>query len=112
MNICFLGLLALHFQKFIKDPYTTTWGGFSKVTNFLKDALLLNHEAQERPRHEVAEILSEDVEGVTVSQEEPGFEMVTRVSGIRFIRNMLVLKPNGGVNRSSNYCRDVSGFQK
>ena len=95
-----LGLLVLHFQKFIKDPYTTTWGGFSKVTNFLKDALLLNHEAQERPRHEVAEILSEDVEGVTVSQEEPGFEMVTRVSGMRCIKNMHVLKPKGGVNRS------------
>ena len=67
-------------QKFIKDPYTTTWGGFSKVTNFLKDTLLLNHEVPNRSRHEVAEILNEDVEGVTVSQEEPGFEMVTRVS--------------------------------
>ena len=94
---------SLHFQKFIKDPYTTTWGGFSKVTNFLKDALLLNHEAPERPRHEVAEILSEDVEGVTVSQEEPGFEMVTRVGDTRSMRNTLFLKPNGGVNASLKY---------
>ncbi len=50
------------------------------MTNFLKDTLLL-HEPRERSEQDVSEILSEEVEGVTVNtQEEPGFEMVTKVS--------------------------------
>uniref|UniRef100_A0AAY4BNK5 TBC1 domain family member 15 n=1 Tax=Denticeps clupeoides TaxID=299321 RepID=A0AAY4BNK5_9TELE len=42
-------------QKFRKDPYTTTLGGFSKVTNYLFDAF--------------RDMLT----------EEPGFEVITRV---------------------------------
>ena len=50
------------------------------MTNFLKDTLLVSHENPDPPREEISEILNEEVQGVTVSQEEPGFEMVTRVS--------------------------------
>lgn len=69
------------FQKFINDPVTATMGGFSKVTNFLYDALLVPPESSHRPAKDVADILSEDIPGIKVnSQEETGFEMVTTVS--------------------------------
>uniref|UniRef100_A0A8C2JXI0 TBC1 domain family, member 15 n=1 Tax=Cyprinus carpio TaxID=7962 RepID=A0A8C2JXI0_CYPCA len=53
-------------QKFKKDPYTTTLGGFSKVTNYLFDAFRAPElECHQRPAEEV--------------QEEPGFEVITRL---------------------------------
>ncbi|KAL5009757.1 hypothetical protein ScPMuIL_012062 [Solemya velum] len=66
-------------SKFIKDPYTTTLGGFSKVTNFLRDVLMQPEVSVSRPREEVAELLQEDIPGMEIShQDEPGFEVVTK----------------------------------
>ncbi|BFZ09532.1 hypothetical protein BsWGS_12572 [Bradybaena similaris] len=66
-------------QKFIKDPYTTTMGSFSKVTNFFRDVLLTPENNLMRPQGEVAELLQEDIPGMEISQmDEPGFEMITK----------------------------------
>uniref|UniRef100_A0A674CJV7 TBC1 domain family member 15 n=1 Tax=Salmo trutta TaxID=8032 RepID=A0A674CJV7_SALTR len=69
------------------DPVTTTLGGFSRVTNYLFDALrgpdaeLL----QQRPVGEVADLLNEAIPGLDINQqEEPGFEVITRIDlGVR-----------------------------
>ena len=64
----------------MKDPYTTTLGGFSKVTNFLRDALMTPGSQVDRPQSEVAELLHDDIPGMEISQmEDTGFEMVTKV---------------------------------
>ncbi|XP_067246364.1 TBC1 domain family member 15 [Chanodichthys erythropterus] len=67
-------------QKFKKDPYTTTLGGFSKVTNYLFDAFRAPElECQQRPAEEVADLLGELIPGLEINQqEEPGFEVITR----------------------------------
>ncbi|ROL43328.1 TBC1 domain family member 15 [Anabarilius grahami] len=67
-------------QKFKKDPYTTTLGGFSKVTNYLFDAFRVPElECQQRPAEEVADLLGELIPGLEINQqEEPGFEVITR----------------------------------
>ncbi|XP_059152380.1 TBC1 domain family member 15-like isoform X2 [Physella acuta] len=66
-------------QKFMKDPYTTTLGGFSKVTNFLRDVLLTPENNLVRPQAEVAELLHDEIPGMEISNmDEPGFEMVTK----------------------------------
>lgn len=69
-------------QKFKKDPYTTTLGGFSKVTNYIFDAFRpTESECLQRPAEEVADILGELIPGLEINQqEEPGFEVITRVS--------------------------------
>lgn len=68
-------------QKFIKDPYTTSLAGFSKVTNFLKDVLLQPDAQIPRVREDVADILSEDIPGMEISnQDEPGYELITKVN--------------------------------
>ncbi|KAL0167936.1 hypothetical protein M9458_036158, partial [Cirrhinus mrigala] len=66
--------------KFKKDPYTTTLGGFSKVTNYLFDAFRAPElECQQRPAEEVADLLGELIPGLEINQqEEPGFEVITR----------------------------------
>ncbi|XP_064628658.1 TBC1 domain family member 15-like isoform X2 [Lineus longissimus] len=67
------------FSKFIRDPYSTTLGGFSKVTNFLRDTLL-QPDIQVRPQDEIADILHEElpVPGVDINhQDEPGYEVIT-----------------------------------
>ena len=74
--------LVFFLQNFIRDPYTTTMGSFSKVTNFLRD-VLMSDNPQARPREDVAELLQDDtpIPGMEVNhQDEPGFEMVTKVS--------------------------------
>ncbi|XP_061420596.1 TBC1 domain family member 15 isoform X1 [Lethenteron reissneri] len=71
---------APHFvSKFIKDPYTTTLGSFSKVTNFLRESLAQPHEApRHRPPNEIADLLNESIPGLNINQqEEPGFELIT-----------------------------------
>lgn len=67
-------------KKFMKDPYTTTMGGFSKVTNFLRDVLMTpDNNNLVRPQSEVAELLHDDIPGMEISHmDEPGFEMVTK----------------------------------
>uniref|UniRef100_A0A7N8YGY4 TBC1 domain family member 15 n=1 Tax=Mastacembelus armatus TaxID=205130 RepID=A0A7N8YGY4_9TELE len=66
--------------KFRKDPYVTTLGGFSKVTNYLFDALRGAEEQHQRPPEEVADLLGEVIPGLEINQqEEPGFEVITRI---------------------------------
>ncbi|XP_041352062.1 TBC1 domain family member 15-like isoform X2 [Gigantopelta aegis] len=66
-------------SKFIKDPYVTTMGSFSKVTNYLRDVLLQDTNPTMRPRDELAELLQEDIPGMEIShQDEPGFEVITK----------------------------------
>lgn len=67
-------------QKFRKDPYVATLGGFSKVTNYIFDAFRGTEEQHQRPPEEVADLLGEVLPGLEINQqEEPGFEVITRV---------------------------------
>uniref|UniRef100_A0A7N8XWE5 TBC1 domain family, member 17 n=1 Tax=Mastacembelus armatus TaxID=205130 RepID=A0A7N8XWE5_9TELE len=59
-------------SRFIHDPYATTFGGFSKVTNFFKDAL----RPPESPIHSRT---AQDPNVPPQSDEEPGFELITCV---------------------------------
>ncbi|XP_037539232.1 TBC1 domain family member 15 [Nematolebias whitei] len=72
-------------HKFRRDPYVATLGGFSKVTNYLFDALRGTEEQQQRPPEEVADLLGEVIPGLEINQqEEPGFEVITRIDlGVR-----------------------------
>ncbi|KAH1180692.1 hypothetical protein KIL84_001626 [Mauremys mutica] len=58
-------------SRFLQDPYTATFGGFSKVTSFFRGAL--HHEAGTplRPPGAAA---------ATSLEDEPGFEVITCVS--------------------------------
>ncbi|RXN18288.1 TBC1 domain family member 15 [Labeo rohita] len=80
-NYGFVQYYSLSNQKFKKDPYTTTLGGFSKVTNYLFDAFRAPElECQQRPAEEVADLLGELIPGLEINQqEEPGFEVITRL---------------------------------
>eukprot|EP00063_Salmo_salar_P064654 XP_014039489.1 PREDICTED: TBC1 domain family member 15-like [Salmo salar] len=72
--------------RFSQDPVTTTLGGFSRVTNYLFDALRGpdTELLQQRPVGEVADLLNEAIPGLDINQqEEPGFEVITRVSQSR-----------------------------
>ncbi|XP_056137438.1 TBC1 domain family member 15 isoform X2 [Lampris incognitus] len=63
-----------------KDPYVTTLGGFSKVTNYIFDAFRGTEEQHQRPPEEVADLLGEVIPGLEINQqEEPGFEVITRI---------------------------------
>ncbi|XP_035258021.1 TBC1 domain family member 15 [Anguilla anguilla] len=72
-------------QKLRKDPYTTTLGGFAKVTNYIFDAfrwqdLEHHHPQQPRPAEDSPDPLSEVIPGLEINQqEEPGFEVITRI---------------------------------
>ncbi|XP_060892215.1 TBC1 domain family member 15 [Labrus mixtus] len=72
-------------NKFKKDPYVTTLGGFSKVTNYIFDAFRGTEEQHQRPPEEVADLLGEVIPGLEINQqEEPGFEVITRIDlGVR-----------------------------
>uniref|UniRef100_A0A8C7QZA6 TBC1 domain family member 15 n=1 Tax=Oncorhynchus mykiss TaxID=8022 RepID=A0A8C7QZA6_ONCMY len=67
------------------DPYVTTLGGFSKVTNYIFDAFRGPElEQQQRPPEEMADLdilgLGEVIPGLEINQqEEPGFEVITRI---------------------------------
>ncbi|XP_078273469.1 TBC1 domain family member 15 [Rhinoraja longicauda] len=66
-------------HKFKKDPYMATFGGFSKVTNYLFHAFR-GYEVtpQQRPASEMD--LSDSISGLEINhQEEPGFEVITRI---------------------------------
>ncbi|XP_012723076.3 TBC1 domain family member 15 [Fundulus heteroclitus] len=67
-------------HKFKRDPYVATLGSFSKVTNYIYDALRGAEEQQQRPPEEVADLLGEVIPGLEINQqEEPGFEVITRI---------------------------------
>jgi len=67
-------------SKFIRDPYTATLGGFSKVTKFLNDAFVIPEGIEHQSKHDdVASVLSVDIAGLNIeNMEESGFEVVTR----------------------------------
>uniref|UniRef100_A0A8C7PP02 TBC1 domain family member 15 n=1 Tax=Oncorhynchus mykiss TaxID=8022 RepID=A0A8C7PP02_ONCMY len=72
--------------KLKKDPYVTTLGGFSKVTNYIFDAFRGPEleQQQRKPHEEVADLdilgLGEVIPGLEINQqEEPGFEVITRM---------------------------------
>lgn len=58
-------------QRFIQDPYATTFGGFSKVTNFFKAAL--------RPPESGGSRCARSLELPPQTEDEPGFELITCV---------------------------------
>lgn len=79
-------------QKLKKDPYVTTLGGFSKVTNYIFDAFRGTEEQHQRPPEEVADLLGEVIPGLEINQlEEPGFEVITRVRNGLCLYSRLVL---------------------
>ena len=57
----------------MQDPYATTFGGFSKVTNFFRGAL----RPPDSPLHTMG---AAGANGHTSMEEEPGFELITCVS--------------------------------
>ncbi|XP_029913158.1 TBC1 domain family member 17 [Myripristis murdjan] len=57
-------------SRFIQDPYATTFGGFSKVTNFFRGAL----RPPESPHHPRG---PQDPSAPSLPDEEPGFELIT-----------------------------------
>ncbi|XP_034165904.1 TBC1 domain family member 17 isoform X1 [Pangasianodon hypophthalmus] len=59
-------------SRFIQDPYATTFGGFSKVTNFFRGAL----RPPESPLHSQGESYAP-----RLSDDEPGFELITCQQG-------------------------------
>ncbi|XP_057692288.1 TBC1 domain family member 15 isoform X2 [Corythoichthys intestinalis] len=68
--------------RFRKDPYVTTLGRFSKVGNYIFDAFRGSEEQHQRPpeEEEVAAAAGELIPALEINQqEEPGFEVVTRV---------------------------------
>ncbi|KAG7249003.1 hypothetical protein CRUP_012769, partial [Coryphaenoides rupestris] len=58
-------------SRFMQDPYATTFGGFSKVTNFFRGAL----RPPDSPLH--ASRGSVGPNGHASMDEEPGFELIT-----------------------------------
>ncbi|XP_028304809.1 TBC1 domain family member 15 isoform X3 [Gouania willdenowi] len=68
--------------KLRRDPYVTTFGGFSKVTNYIMGTLRGSEETQRPPLQDEnrAELLCDVIPGLEINrQEEPGFEVITRV---------------------------------
>lgn len=64
-------------HQFMKDPVSATMGGFSKVTNFLKDAILMPVNTH-RPSDEYADLMP-DLEGLSVNlQAEQGYELISQ----------------------------------
>uniref|UniRef100_A0A8C7PNE7 TBC1 domain family member 15 n=1 Tax=Oncorhynchus mykiss TaxID=8022 RepID=A0A8C7PNE7_ONCMY len=83
---CLIILTLFPQQKLKKDPYVTTLGGFSKVTNYIFDAFRGPEleQQQRKPHEEVADLdilgLGEVIPGLEINQqEEPGFEVITRM---------------------------------
>lgn len=63
----------LYLQRFIQDPYATTFGGFSKVTNFFRGTL-------RHPESPHSKRSPQDANFPHAADEEPGFELITCVS--------------------------------
>ncbi|XP_048847580.1 TBC1 domain family member 17 isoform X2 [Brienomyrus brachyistius] len=57
-------------SRFIQDPYATTFGGFSKVTNFFRGAL-------RPPDSSIHCRTTQGAHGPQAADEEPGFELIT-----------------------------------
>lgn len=66
-------------HKFKKDPYIATFGGFSKVTNYILDAFR-GYEVTPKQRPASEMDLNDSISGLEINhQEEPGFEVITRI---------------------------------
>uniref|UniRef100_A0A673H9K6 TBC1 domain family member 15 n=1 Tax=Sinocyclocheilus rhinocerous TaxID=307959 RepID=A0A673H9K6_9TELE len=59
-------------SRFIQDPYATTFGGFSKVTNFFRGAL-------RHPESPLGNRSPQDAHFPHSADEEPGFELINCV---------------------------------
>ncbi|XP_073696874.1 TBC1 domain family member 17 [Garra rufa] len=57
-------------SRFIQDPYATTFGGFSKVTNFFRGAI-------RHPESPLGSRSPRDAHFPHSADEEPGFELIT-----------------------------------
>nr|XP_055050034.1 TBC1 domain family member 17 [Misgurnus anguillicaudatus] len=57
-------------SRFIQDPYATTFGGFSKVTNFFRGAI-------RPPDSTLGNRSPQDALSPHLTDEEPGFELIT-----------------------------------
>ncbi|NXG24364.1 TBC15 protein, partial [Grallaria varia] len=68
-------------QKMKDDPYTRTMGKFSKVANFIFDSFRLSDPSnQRRPPSEMADFINDTLPELKINQqEEPGFEVITRI---------------------------------
>lgn len=55
------------------------------MTNFLRDTMFTQEPVTHRPK-EVAEILqAEEIPGMEISQQEAGFEFVTKVTNVMYM---------------------------
>lgn len=57
-------------QRFLQDPYSTTFSSFSRVTNFFRGALQPHSEGASSP----------DLPLLPDDEPEPGFEVISCVS--------------------------------
>lgn len=57
-------------QRFLQDPYSTTFSSFSRVTNFFRGALQPHPEGASSP----------DLPLLPDDEPEPGFEVISCVS--------------------------------
>lgn len=57
-------------QRFLQDPYSTTFSSFSRVTNFFRGALQPHPEGASSP----------DLPPLPDDEPEPGFEVISCVS--------------------------------
>ncbi|KAG1683146.1 TBC1 domain family member 15 [Nymphon striatum] len=73
-------------SRFVNDPYSTTLGSFSKVTNFLYDYVVsAGQDSLENSRNEqeMADILHTSLSGVEINHNaESGFEVITCVEDL------------------------------
>ena len=81
--------LFVFFQKFFKDPYTTTLSGFSKVTGLVRDAFQVpqGETQQTSAAFSYSSLLVGDFEGLdpyllSPGTEDQGFEFVEAVSQV------------------------------
>ncbi|CAL1265688.1 unnamed protein product [Larinioides sclopetarius] len=66
--------------KILHDPYNTAMGGFSKVTNYLLDYMLLNGSETDSkyPQFDISEMIPGNHLQLNIDhQEEPGYELIT-----------------------------------
>lgn len=74
-----------HPQRFLQDPYSTTFSSFSRVTNFFRGALQPHLEGT-----------SPDLPPAPDDEPEPGFEVISCVS-IRVVAFALAATVGAGL---------------
>ncbi|CAJ0944974.1 unnamed protein product [Ranitomeya imitator] len=76
-------------SRFFQDPYSATFGGFSKVTNFFRGALRHQDGHHQRPLSEMAVGL----------EDEPGFEVITCFPALNGVLGIVIV--GSGCNLTS-----------